>query len=827
MKVLKFGGSSVGSYERIIRAAEIVATAEQPAVVVVSAMQGVTDELLDSAKIAANGDSSWKEKFWKVREKHVETAEKISTLRAQAGPSDNNLLKSETEELLLSLERILEGVSLVNDLSQKLLDRILAFGELLSSKFFAAALSKIDASCFWLDAREVIKTDSTFGKAEVDFKATNQLVKGRIELITSGSTGKICIVMPGFIATDHKGNTTTLGRGGSDYTAAIVAAAVRAEILEIWTDVSGIMTADPRHVRAARVIEKISYREAMELSHFGAKVIYPPTLQPVMALQIPVLVKNTFEPEAAGTLIVADTLAKEEGEDKGLIRGISTIGEIALLTLEGSGMIGIPGFSKRLFDALAREKINVILITQSSSEHSICVAVAEKDAVKAKAAADGEFEREIALGRLEPLAIEKKLAILALVGDRMRFHTGVSGRMFSALGHNGVNIRAIAQGSSERNISAVIDERDIRKAVNTLHEEFFSDGLKQVNIFIAGTGNVGRRLILQLQQQKDEIAKRLGLNLRITGVANSRHCLISTDSVGADDFLSKLEDSEKMSAERFAEEIIRLNLRNSVFVDLTASEEVSSVYQKLLRKSVAVIACNKIAVSGHLENYYQLKSLAREFGADFLFETTVGAGLPVIKTLSDLINSGDKVHRIEAVLSGTLNFVFDNYDGTTSFASVVRQAQEAGLTEPDPRLDLSGKDVARKILILARETGYPLEFENVNLKSFMPEKCFVGDVRKFYETLETEEEHFKSLLETASGRKLKFVASFDREKGAAAELRYIEQDSEFGRLSGKDNIVLFFTDRYSHQPLVVKGAGAGADVTAAGVFADIIRAAKG
>lgn len=629
-------------------------------------------------------------------------------------------------------------------------------------------------------------------------------------------------VLPGFIASSKEGVTTTLGRGGSDYTAALLAAALNAKVLEIWTDVSGMMTADPRLTANARIIPHISYQEAMELSHFGAKVIYPPTIQPVMSKNIPVWIKNTFAPNDPGTLI--ESTATKNGN---IVRGISSINNIALISLEGSGMIGIPGFSKRLFEALSNEKINVILITQSSSEHSICVGIESAATQKAKQAVDTAFANEIALHKVEPLKIETDLSIVALVGENMKSHPGISGRMFSAMGRNGVNIRAIAQGSSEKNISSVISTSDVRKAINVLHEEFFETTYKQVNLFIVGTGNVGTKLMDQLQQQLEYLHDQMRLHVRVVGLSNSRKMHISEEGIELPGWKGVLEMSQPADLQKFVTEIIRRNLRNSVFVDITANAEVAAMYDQLLQKSVSVVACNKIAASSAYPNYKRLKDLAREFNCQFLFETNVGAGLPVIATLNDLLRSGDRVNQIQAVLSGTLNFVFNNYDGTRRFADVVRQAQEEGYTEPDPRLDLGGTDVMRKIMILAREAGEKIEMEQIENNSFMPVSCMEGSVEDFYSEMEKEEEHFKNLLgkAKAAGCKLKFVASYDNGK-AKVGLQHIDPSHDLYHLYGKDNVVLFYTDRYSEQPMVVKGAGAGAAVTASGVFADIMRAAR-
>jgi aspartokinase/homoserine dehydrogenase 1 len=596
-----------------------------------------------------------------------------------------------------------------------------------------------------------------------------------------------------------------------------------AAVVEIWTDVNGMMTADPRLVSHARVIPHISYQEAMELSHFGAKVIYPPTIQPVMSKNIPVWVKNTFQPAEHGTVIENGAVHRNGNS----IRGISSISKIALLSLEGSGMVGIPGFSKRLFEALAGAAINVILITQSSSEHSICVAVEDPYADKAQEVADKAFAWEIETGKVEPLVVEKGLAIVALVGDNMKSHPGVSGKMFGALGRNGVNVRAIAQGSSERNISAVIATADVKKAINVLHEEFFETTYKQVNLFITGVGNVGSRLLGQLRQQQQYLQQNLLLQVRVVGMANSRKMLFNDEGIDLANWKALLQEGEPMSLPGFIETVRSKNLRNSVFADVTANDSVASSYDLLLQKSVSVVACNKVACSSSYSYYKKLKDLAREYNCLFLFETNVGAGLPVIGTLNDLMRSGDIVNKIEAVLSGTLNFVFNHYDGKKSFASVVRQAQEEGYTEPDPRLDLGGTDVMRKIMILAREAGEKLEMDQITNNSFMPESCMKGSVDDFYAAMEKEEAHFKQLYADASGagKKLKFVARYADSK-AEVGLKHVDPQSDFYHLYGKDNVVLFYTNRYPEQPLVVKGAGAGAEVTASGVFADIIRAAR-
>lgn len=813
MQVLKFGGSSVANAKNINSVVAIIQQAvknDDKIVIVLSALGGITDGLLEAATFASNGDISYKEKLHLIEQRHLNTVKDLIPIDQQSS------VLSRVKKRFNEIEDTCNGVFLLKELSLRTKDSIISNGELLSSQIFAAKLKSLGLNNTWKDARELIITDSQFGTANVDFISTNKNIQSFFFSLDTSIA-----IIPGFIASDKKGITTTLGRGGSDYTAAIIAAALDASVVEIWTDVSGMMTADPRLVSNAKIIQQISYQEAMELSHFGAKVIYPPTIQPVMNKRIPVWIKNTFAPQDAGTLI--ENVSSKNG---GSIRGISSINNLALLSLEGSGMIGIPGFSKRLFEALSNEKINVILITQSSSEHSICVGIEELNAEKAKEVVDKAFAYEIEIKKVEPLIVEKKLAIVALVGDNMKNHPGISGKMFGVLGRNGINIRAIAQGSSERNISAVIAIHDVKKAINVLHEEFFETTYKQVNLFISGTGNVGSRLLAQLQQQLQYLHDHLRLQLRIAGIANSKKMFFNDEGIDLSKWKELLQTGDEMNMKKFISIIQKKNLRNSVFIDVTANDDVAKSYPHFLQKSISVVACNKVACSSSYEYYKSLKDLAREFNALFLFETNVGAGLPVIGTLNDLLRSGDKVNRIEAVLSGTLNFVFNNYTGEKSFAEVVRQAQAEGYTEPDPRLDLSGTDVMRKIMILARETGEKIEMEDISNNSFMPESCMQGDVENFYKQMEKYEDHFKKLVDEAklAGKKLKFVAKYENGK-ASVGLQHIDPQHDFYHLYGKDNAVLFYTNRYIEQPLVVKGAGAGAEVTASGVFADIIRAA--
>ena len=813
MQVLKFGGSSVSNAENINKMVAIIKNIKDKdkTIVVVSALGGTTDALINSVVTASNGDDNYKEKLKEIEHRHLEAVKDLIPVAQQSS------VLSMVKKICNEMEDICNGVFLLQELSSRTRDRMMSFGELLSSQIISAKLRSVGAENEWIDARRLIVTNSNFEHAVVDFEITNEKIADHFATSTSS-----LFMIPGFVAADTNGITTTLGRGGSDYTASVFAAALNASILEIWTDVSGMMTADPRLVGTAKIIPQVSYKEAMELSHFGAKVVYPPTIQPVMKKNIPVWVKSTFSPGDYGTLIENSSV-----KNAGSVSGISSINKIALLSLEGSGMAGIPGFSKRLFETLANEQINVILITQSSSEHSICVGIEDGYADAAKAAVDTAFNYEIETGKVEPLIVEKGLAIVAVVGDKMKSHPGTSGKMFSALGKNGINVRAISQGSSERNISAVIAAQDVKKAVNVLHEEFFETTYKQVNLFLTGVGNVGSKLIAQLQQQHDYLEENLRLYIRVVGMANSKKMLFNDKGIDLNSWPELLKNGEEMNLENFVRTIQTKNFRNSIFADVTASEQVAEIYESILEKSISIVACNKIAASSPYVFYQNLKNLAREKNVQFLFETNVGAGLPVIGTLNDLLLSGDKITKIEAVLSGTLNFVFNNYNGKKSFAQVVKQAQEEGFTEPDPRLDLSGKDVMRKIMILARESGENLEMDDITNHTFMPESCMTGSVQDFYAAMEKEEDHFKSIYEEAkkAGKKLKFVAKYENGK-AQVGLQQIDPEHDFYHLYGKDNVVLFYTKRYIDQPLVIKGAGAGAEVTASGVFADIIRAAR-
>ncbi|MFB9053776.1 bifunctional aspartate kinase/homoserine dehydrogenase I [Formosa undariae] len=811
MKVLKFGGTSVGSSKNITNVVSILTNYAKTdkVICVVSAVGGVTDKLLEAGQLAQSKNSAYADAFSNIRTIHLNIIKELI-------PTNNDAVLEEVETRLGALKNLLDGIFLINELSPKTSDKLVSYGELLSSFIIAETLKSKGANAERKNSQELVTTNSNFTKAEVNYSITNKNVQDYFKDSTFDIT-----ILPGFISKSITGEITTLGRGGSDFTAAIVAAALKVDQLEIWTDVSGMYTANPKMVKQALPIDKLSYQEAMELSHFGAKVLYPPTVQPVLSLQIPIHIKNTLEPDAVGTII-----SKDGSNVNNAAKGITNISNVALLTLQGNGMVGIPGFSRRLFQTLAQEKINVILITQASSEHSICFGIDEKDAISAKSAIDTEFENEISLNKIDPILVESNLSIIALIGDSMKSHQGISGKMFSALGKNNINIRAIAQGASERNISAIIAQKDIKKALNILHEVFFEGNTKQLNVFITGVGNVGERLVEQIKQQRKYLKENLKINLRVVGLSNSRKMIFNDEGLSLKNWKEQLaNEGEDATLEGFYESIKNLNLRNSVFVDVTANKDVADLYAKYLKESIAVVACNKIACSSKLEKYKELKQLSYKYNAPYLFETNVGAGLPVIDTLNNLIASGDKVTSIQAVLSGSLNFVFNNFNDTTKFYDVVKQAAAEGYTEPDPRIDLSGVDVARKILILARESGTEMDLEDIENTSFLSEAGEKSDtVDDFYQTLIADEAHYQKLYASAKANnsQLKYVAEFNNGE-AKVGLKEIPEGHPFYNLEGKDNIVMFYTQRYPEQPMIIKGAGAGADVTASGLFADIIR----
>jgi len=711
------------------------------------------------------------------------------------------------------LEDVLHGIYLVKERTPRTLDYIMSFGERLAAYIISEAFIDKGFSVEFLDARKVIRTDNQFGYAKVDFEITNKLIRDHFKHHTDVQ------IITGFVATSESGETTTLGRSGSDYTAAIFAGALQASSLEIWTDVDGMMTADPRLVKKAFTVPQMSYEEAMELSHFGAKVIFPATMQPAMAHRIPIWIKNTFNPTAKGTLISSDSTNGK------LIKGISSMNNISLLNVQGSGLLGVVGVSMRLFSTLAREKINVILISQASSEHSICIAIESETALKAKAAIEKEFAHEIKDELIDEIKIQQNLSIVAVVGDGMKHHPGTSGRMFSAFGKNGVNIVAIAQGSSERNISTVIEQVNVSKALNALHDAFFLSDKKTIHVYLVGTGLIGNTLLNQVNDQFQKLSEQNHLEVKIVGVANSKKMLFDENGLALDGVVDRMkEQGETMNLENYFQKMVSFNLPSSVFVDCTSSIEVADLYEKILDENISIVTPNKKANSGPLKNYQKLKEKAQKRGVRFLYETNVGAGLPVINTLNDLLLSGDKVIRIEGVMSGTLNFIFSSYAKGNKFSDVVAEAKAKGYTEPDPRDDLSGTDVARKILILAREAGASLELDDIQIENLVPDDCRAVVADQFLSHLKSHDQKFEKLLEEANSKneKLRYQAVYENGK-AVVKLGSVSSSHPFYSLAGSDNIILLTTERYHDRPMVIRGPGAGAEVTAAGVFADVIR----
>ncbi|HKG07004.1 MAG TPA: bifunctional aspartate kinase/homoserine dehydrogenase I [Pedobacter sp.] len=814
MKILKFGGTSVGSVESISTLITILKSEreEQNPVVVLSAMGGVTNillEMAENARILQDYSAQLKQ----VEEQH------FHVIRTLLPASAQNPVLTKLKIYFNELEDILQSVYNLRELSPQTKDLILSYGERCSTVMVSHIARQQFPDALYVEGSQLIKTDNNFGQAKVNTNLTEMLIQDFYEANKSQ-----LLFVTGFISSNDEGRITTLGRGGSDYTAAIWGSALNAEEIQIWTDVDGMLTADPRIVKKAFSLPELSYTEAMELSYFGAKVIYPPTMIPAFLKKIPIVIKNTFHLDFAGTYIKHGTSPSTLP-----IKGISSIDEISVLNLSGSGMVGKAGFSGRLFSMLSREQVNVVLITQSSSEHSITFAVKPSDSLKALSLINKEFELELQARKLEYPEVENGLSVLAIVGENMKRTPGMAGKLFSALGRNGVNVRAIAQGSSEYNISVIISKTDLSKAVNAVHDAFYSDLKKTLHIFCLGTGNIGKTLFSQLQDQMPFLADNNDLQVKVMGISNTRKMLLNPDGIDLNNWEQELDSQEtKASLSDFIKKMKSMNLPNCVFVDNTASHNPIEYYLDILQSSISVVTCNKIGNSADYEQYAAFKQAGRTYGVDFFYETNVGAGLPIIRTLRDLMLSGDKIKRIEAILSGTISYIFNNYKEGTLFHEVVKEAQDKGYTEPDPRDDLNGKDFMRKMLILARDAGYPLEEKEIELQNMLPASCMAAEsVADFYKELENNADYFEGLKNTAAkdNKVLRYIGKMEDGK-VSINLQMVDENHPFFTLSGSDNIISFTTNRYKDRPLVVKGPGAGAEVTAAGVFADIINVGK-
>ena len=801
---MKFGGSSVGSVNSILSVKKIVEAVSEPVIVVVSALGGITDKLILTSQMAADGNAAYEKQYREIVNRHIEMV--YTVIPASEKRTD---LLDKVNELLSELKNIFQGIYLIRDLSPKTSATIVSYGERLSSLIVANLIKDAE----WKDSRTFIKTEKKHAKHILDSDLTTQLVKEAFQEMP-----KVTLV-PGFISTDkNTGEITNLGRGGSDYTASIIAAALDADILEIWTDVDGFMTADPRVISSAYVISELSYVEAMELCNFGAKVVYPPTIYPVCHKNIPILIKNTFNPDAPGTII------KQQVADVKAIKGISSINDTSLITVTGLGMVGVIGVNFRIFKALAQNGISVFLVSQASSENSTSIGVRNEDAALACEVLNNEFAKEIEMGEISPVTAEKDLATVAIVGENMKHTPGIAGKLFGTLGRNGISVIACAQGASETNISFVVEAKSLRKSLNVIHDSFFLSEYQVLNLFICGTGTVGDSLIKQICGQQQKLMQGRGLKLNVVGIANGHQALFDREGIDLTNYRALLDEKGGASSPQIIrDEIVGMNIFNSVFVDCTANAAVADLYKDFLNNNISVVAANKIAASSSYANYSELKQIARKRGVKFLFETNVGAGLPIIKTMNDLINSGDKILKIEAVLSGTLNFIFNKISADIPFSETIRMAKEEGYSEPDPRIDLSGKDVIRKLVILAREAGYRLEQEEVEKHLFVPNEFFDGSLDDFWKNIPSLDADFEARRKQLEeqGKHWRFVAKFEGGKGSVA-LQEVDKNHPFYNLEGSNNIILLTTERYNEYPMMIQGYGAGASVTAAGVFADII-----
>lgn len=806
---MKFGGTSVGSVNSMLNVKKIVESVDDKVIVVVSALGGITDKLIKTSRMASEGDSGYEKEMKEIVNRHIEMVYTV----IPAGQKRELLLDC-VNELLNELKDIFQGIYLIRDLSPKTSATIVSYGERLSSIIVATLINGAQ----WFDSRQFIKTEKKHNKNILDAELTNKLVCETFKEIPEVS------LVPGFISSDKTtGEVTNLGRGGSDYTASILAAALNADVLEIWTDVDGFMTADPRVISSAYPINELSYVEAMELCNFGAKVVYPPTIYPVCHKNIPILVKNTFNPEAAGTIIKQDA-----SDSSKAIKGISSINDTCLITMTGLGMVGVIGVNHRIFKTLAENGISVFLVSQASSENSTSIGVRNEDASLACEVLNEEFAKEIEMGEISPMKAESGLATVAIVGENMKHTPGIAGKLFGTLGRNGINVIACAQGASETNISFVVDGASLRKTLNVIHDSFFLSEYQVLNLFICGVGTVGSSLIEQIHGQQERLKSERGLYLKVVGIANGHKAIFSRNGVDLENFRQDLEEKGMASSPQVLhDEIIGMNIFNSVFVDCTANNDIAGLYKEFLSHNIAVVAANKIAASSDYENYAELKHIARQRGVKFLFETNVGAGLPVINTINDLINSGDKILKIEAVLSGTLNFIFNKISAKVPFSETVRLAKEDGYSEPDPRIDLSGKDVVRKLVILAREAGYRLNQEDVEKRLFIPNELFEGTIEQFWKKLPSLDAGFEERRQVLEkeGKRWRFVARLENGR-AEVRLEEVDHNHPFYELEGSNNIILITTERYNEYPMLIQGYGAGAGVTAAGVFADIMSIAN-